>query len=188
MLILNKKIHEGWHRDCYLHPSDKNKIIKIQKDKNTDLLKLDIINYKKTKEILGDFGVKCSENLVDTNIGKGIVCELVKDDDGSISQNLDYFFQNNKLSQDYINKLNSFTKLLIKNDLFFFDVANAANFLVQIKNGKQYLRFPDLKRFNNSNLPIKINILNYLPKFFSRLKLKRRFKKLYDYLEIDFKF
>lgn len=187
-LILRNKIHEGWYRDCYLHPDDENKIVKIQKNKKDDLLKLDIFNYKKTKDALGNFCVKYDENLINTNVGKGIICELIRDDNGDISRNLDDFLQNDTLSKDYIKDLYLFSEILLKNNLFFFDVANAANFLVQIKNGKQHLKFPDLKRFNNSNLPIKINTLEYLPKFFSRLKLKRRLRKLYNYLGIKYKF
>ena len=47
MLELKEILDSGWYRDCYLHPNDKNKMLKVQKDGKDELLLVDLQNYKK---------------------------------------------------------------------------------------------------------------------------------------------
>lgn len=72
-------IAEGDKRKVYKHPSNQNKVIKIDKINNDDyLLESSYIEYLKNNNIqVPDYFVQC-EQIIDTNLGKGYVYPYIK--------------------------------------------------------------------------------------------------------------
>ncbi|WP_133406385.1 YrbL family protein [Parashewanella tropica] len=111
MLIINESLYiaKGTHRCCYIHPHDDNLCIKIplnkqgkqskniQKALNREhkyykRLSSRNISWKHLSEYKGD---------IDTNLGKGSIYQLIKDDNGLVSKSLEYYLQNPSLIKDY---------------------------------------------------------------------------------------
>ncbi|NLY03442.1 MAG: putative lipopolysaccharide heptosyltransferase III [Campylobacter sp.] len=177
-LVLTEFIGGDSKRYTYVHPFDKNRCVKVLIDKEAEDFNMkDSEIYDFLGEIMGDFVPKHESGFVDTNMGKGIVSELIRDENGEISQNLTNYLKNNKF--DLHEELDKFVTLLIKNDLYFYDF-NLNNFLVQKTASGKKLRFIDLKSFKNSRSALNLERSD----FFAKKKLRRRVKKLYEILGI----
>ncbi len=104
MLILDEKmlIAKGDDRTCYFHPHDKNLCVKIL-HQNTDIS----VNHREIKyyhhlikkniswDMLARFNC-----VARTNLGEGMVFELIRDADGSVSKTLDHYL---RLDQESMN-------------------------------------------------------------------------------------
>ncbi len=149
MLVLKKFIGKGATRICFEHPVCPEKCVKVAvRFRDADKLKAELKTYFYVKSYLGEYVPNYDNPLADTNLGKGLVCELLRDDDGSYSRTLADYWVKNKISADLVSQLRFLGYHLIAHDLFFYDF-NLQNFVVQIKNGRQYLKYTDLKSFNN---------------------------------------
>ncbi len=94
--ITTPPIGEGEDRIVYIHPTDKNKAIKLVKPNRlhkqsereikyyNKLLKRKNISWKHIPKFYGE---------ISTNKGKGFVVELIRDYDGNISKNLDFYIK-----------------------------------------------------------------------------------------------
>ncbi|MDD4556446.1 MAG: YrbL family protein [Alphaproteobacteria bacterium] len=180
MLILENCIGNGAVRECYIHPFDKSKCVKVlSSSKDYRILKREIKYYPYIQAILGDFIVEYENELVQTNKGLGLVCELLRDDNDELSKPISSY----KMDKELKTELDFFVYNLIQHDLFFYDF-NLKNFVVQIKNGEKKLKFIDLKSFesNKSWSFLKMEIL--IPQL-ARTIMIRRIKRLYQMLGIE---
>lgn len=178
MLELKEILDSGWYRDCYLHPNDKNKMLKVQKDGKDELLLVDLQNYKKILALcveIQKFLPKIENELIQTDKGKALICEIIRDDNSQISQNLEVYIQNHTLSKNLATQIDTFLKLIRKYNINLFDIINMKNFLVQIKNGEENLFFIDFKRLNSTD---KENNFCFKLPFISKFKLFRRSLRL----------
>ena len=134
MLELTELIGKGATRECYAHPFDKEKCVKVfqnpQKARNAFLEELNV--YNKVHPILGNFICHYGSELVETNKGLGLISELIKDDDGKISKPLVSYVISGQMVPQIAQEINKFSQLLQENDLFFYDF-NLMNFVVQKK-------------------------------------------------------
>lgn len=130
-LILTEKhfIARGGERDCYQHPLDSTKVIKImyQKDGvyayggNRNNLEYEYYTFLEKSKISFSQISKCYD-FVDTNLGKGLVFDKIIDYNRKISLTFEQVINNNKFND---NK----EKLLIKdlkdyifnNNILFID-------------------------------------------------------------------
>lgn len=86
-------IGEGSHRICYQHPEDLNLCIKIGEINSKESLReRECYQVLKKRTISWD-ALSHFHGLVETNLGKGAVFELVRDYDGAISQSLEYYLE-----------------------------------------------------------------------------------------------
>lgn len=145
------------------------------------LLKRDLAAYKAVKPILKDFLPYYHEELVNTQLGPGLMCEIVKDDDGSVSRRLTEYIDKKVLTKRTIAQLGIFAKLVTENGIPFYDM-NPNNFLIQFKGGKQRLLYVDLKYYGIYKPWIYLHLENYIPAI-SRMIVKRRLKRLFDWVE-----
>lgn len=94
MIILTELIGKGATRDCYQHPTDANKCIKIlSRPQNISLLARELKYYPLIRQTMGNFTARYDNQLVETNRGPGLVCELFRDDDGSIQNRLTFMWK-----------------------------------------------------------------------------------------------
>lgn len=184
MLRLSKFIGKGAVRLCFEHPEDENKCIRVTvKYKEEHLLEQELETYQKIKSYLGDYLVKYDDKLVDTTLGKGMVSELLRDDNRQYSKILGYYVYNKELKEKIIEQVIDFARKLVANDIFFYDF-NLENFMVQIKDGEPKLKFTDLKSFKKYKPWTYLKLEKFI-KPLARHLMKRRMKKLFIYLDID---
>ncbi|MBR1777231.1 MAG: hypothetical protein IJ752_01420 [Alphaproteobacteria bacterium] len=181
MLILEKCIGKGAVRECYVHPTNKNKCVKVLlKKKDCPVFEREFKNYSFIKEFLNDYIIDYDKDLVETNKGFGMVCELLRDDDGTVSKMI---FEH-EINDEIKKGLDLFVYQLLEHNLFFYDF-NLNNFVVQIKDGKKKLKYIDVKSFerNKSWCFLKLeNIFSLL----ARIVMIRRLKRLYKELGFNF--
>jgi len=88
-------IGKGANRYCYQHPQDANKCIKIGIDQNSPNDKLEKKYYQLLlkRNISWNMLAKyCGEE--NTDLGKGLVFELIRDFSGQVSNTLEYYTEN----------------------------------------------------------------------------------------------
>ena len=188
MLILNKFIGHGATRICFEHPQDVNKCVKIATSpQNTKLLPKEIKTYFSIQSYLSEYLLKYENKLIDTNQGPGLVCELLRDEDGSYSKPLDYWLFQNKMDAEIISQLWHFSYCLIEHDIFFYDF-NLKNFIIQKRNNHKFLYYTDLKSFENykSWTFLKLEkIITSLARYLMIKRLRRLFKTLKISINMD---
>ncbi|WP_312239740.1 YrbL family protein [Pantoea sp.] len=123
MIKLEKKIGSGRHRDCYRHPEDESKCVKIlynPQDGGFKEVKRETGYYRKrARQIKQCRSVPNFHGKVNTNRGEGYVFDLVRDYDGEISKTLEHYLKNEAISQAQLqNKLYD-----LRNDLIAHNIA-----------------------------------------------------------------
>jgi len=173
---MNKILHldnsllfnEGAMRRCYCHPDNENKCLKIAK--GHDLInEHDLESCTAVKAILNQYIAVYDAALADTNLGKALVCEFIRDSDGQPSQSFAEYRKTQKTNQQLTDQFLDFFDLLQKNDLFFYDL-NPKNFIVQRTKNREHLKYTDLKSLGKTKTALALEKTPY----FARKKLKRR--------------
>lgn len=180
MLILKKKVGVGAVRECFEHPTDKGKCVKVLlENADPSVFRKEFEIYSAVKDVLNDFIVSCEKEPVETDKGTGMVYDLLTDDDGEVSKMIfDY-----KNDADIKRELDSFADRLLKNNLFFYDF-NVNNFRIQIKDGKKKLKYIDLKSFRRYKSWCFLKLENVFD-CLARIIMKRRLKRLYRDLGLE---
>lgn len=154
MFFLTKEllINEGTNRACYSHPSDYLKCIKIDIRENKET-ENELKYYRKLKksnvpfEMISEF-----YGYEQTNLGKATVFELIRDDDGKISQEMDKFLDNNSVDdiEKILKHLPLLKKYIFDNKIYVKDL-NPVNVMYQIKKKSNRLVIIDGLAHSNYN-------------------------------------
>lgn len=183
MLRLSKFIGKGATRICFEHPEDPNKCIKVAvRPKDNAVLEKELKTYFLVRLYIEEYLITYDHKPVDTNLGKGLVCELLRDDDGSYSKSLDYYLSKGPLDDEIVSQIWHFSYSLVEHDVFFYDF-NLKNFIVQIKGGHKFLHYTDLKSFENYKSWTFLKLEKIIMPLARYLMIKR-LKRLFDILEI----
>lgn len=94
MILLNASgfVGKGLHRECYIHPNDKQLCIKIVVVGDLSESKREQSYYK----LLQKRGINWNilprfHGVIETNMGAGAVFDLIRDFDGQVSRTLEYY-------------------------------------------------------------------------------------------------
>ena len=169
-------------RKCFIHPEDPEKVIKIVR-KRPGLGKRDA-NWKEWRHY--QFLIKRHPQLdyistyhgfVETNLGRGLLSDCVRDFDGRVSSRLEKVLSGHG-QYDLLavhDALERFCQKIIARNIQLFDL-NQFNILIQrLPDGACKPVSIDIKgRYNNYEF---IPISTYIP-YFSRIKLRRRCRRL----------
>ncbi len=182
ILKLSKFISKGATRICFEHPKDKSLCVKVvSRFKDEYILQKELNIYNQIKYVLKEYLVEYKDKLVDTNFGKGVVCEVLRDDNNEYSKTLSFYKE--ALDDEVINQLWHFAYKLIEYDIFFYDF-NLNNFIIQIKQGKKKLYYTDIKSFNHYKPYVYLRIERFIP-FIARHIMIRRLKRFFYNIGID---
>ena len=128
LLILNDDLFlgEGRKRRTYSHPTDKYLCIKISSQRGLRSARREIGYFKrlhwygKSFDKIADF-----KGTVETNFGKGDMYELIRDYNGEISKNLDYYFSLNDkyITSKILKSIEELRAYLIKEYILISDLA-----------------------------------------------------------------
>jgi hypothetical protein len=179
-------IAESKTRVCYLHPHDPGKVIKIVRKKPA-FWKQDANQkewrhylYLKRRHAKLDF-MATYHGFVETNLGRGLVSDCIRDGDGSVSARLEEALANpERYNLAAVAKaMDRICQTIIAKNIQLFDL-NRYNLLIQIlPDGSLNPISIDIKgRYNNYEF---IPISTYIP-FFSRRKLRIRCQQLMQML------
>lgn len=174
-------IAKGGERNCYFHPSDNNKVVKVvhRKEKHNEQNKLEDKYYKYLKEqnIPLTHLSKCY-GIVSTNIGEGLVYDYVLDYDLKASKTFKYFLENKIFSKSIELKLvDDLKKYLFEYDILFIDVDLSNLFCQEYEKNKFRLIIVDGLGARRLNWRFYLYLKS---KFFSRYKIKKQWKKFYN--------
>ncbi len=184
MLKLSKFIGKGESRICFEHPDNRNKCVKVSvRHKESHLLEKELKNSLKIKPYLGDFILNYEKKLVDTDQGVGLVCELLRDDNGECSKALAYYLARGEFDDELKKQVWRFYYNLLAHDVFVYDF-NLGNFMVQIKNGRKYLKYTDLKSFENCKSWTFLKLERVFP-FLAHFIMHRRLKKFFSVIGLS---
>jgi hypothetical protein len=180
----NDLIAQSKTRWCYLHPQDPAKVIKIVRKKPV-LWKQDANQkewrhflYLKRRHAKIDF-ITTYHGFVETNLGRGLISDCIRDADGTVSTRLENVLAN-PAPYDMVSLESSLDRLcrnIITNNIQLFDL-NRYNILIQVQaDGACRPISIDIKgRYNNYEF---IPVSTYVP-CLSRRKLRIRCQKLMD--------
>ncbi len=100
--------NKGSHRECYIHPDNKNLCIKVVFDtehrKRAASREKKYYHHLQKRDISWNMVPKCYGE-VDTSKGLGVVFDLITDHDGQVSKTLTYYFESGELTGEGIKKL-----------------------------------------------------------------------------------
>jgi hypothetical protein len=98
-------IAEGTDRKCFRHPDDESRCVKVlHPDTETDRFWREIRYYSRLQRRAVDFRhLTPCRGLIETNLGKAAIFDLVLDDDGRISRSMAYYLaENDRRFNDWI--------------------------------------------------------------------------------------
>lgn len=179
MLKLERIINKGGRRLCLYHPEDSGKCVKVAMNhRHVWQLQNELNAYKKIKDELRDFLPEYEEELVPTNLGPGLVCELITDDDGEPSQWLYHYIREQKLTPELEAQLKRYAEIVTEKGIPLYD-PNPCNFLIQNKGGTLRLVFSDMKSYNDYKPWTYLHLEKYIP-WLQRRIVKRRMEVLFQ--------
>ncbi len=176
-------LSRGMERECYEHPTDPGLVIKIplsSRHRKCQANDDELRGYQllKSDNIPLDFISHCY-GYIDTDLGKGLLCDCIRDDNGEVSLTLwDLLIDQDDCDVRYIKKvIQQLCDDLIKYQVWIFDL-NLKNIVLRKNRDGFYQPFIiDLKgRSANTEL---IPLSRYIP-YFSLKKLKRRSRQLIE--------
>lgn len=183
-VVLEKDMLIGRGRDraCYLHPLDPNKVIKVSIVENDKQSRREPKYYSKlqNRNINWD-AIARYHGKIPTNLGEGLVFDLVKDFDGSASKSITYYLENKVISQEQINNLLSGIKdYLHNNGIITRDIS--ANNLLYRRETETDGKLVIIDGLGNNEL---IPLSNFFD-FLAQKKIKRKWSTLITKLKKDF--
>lgn len=130
-LILTEEhfIARGGERDCYQHPLDSTKVIKVMYEKdgvyayggNRNNLEYTYYTFLERSKISFSNIARCY-NFVETNLGLGLVFDKVCDYNGNISIAFSRLIRQNKFDKEFeLLLIEELKEYIFKNDILFID-------------------------------------------------------------------
>ena len=189
MIELNKDLFlaQGGERDCYIHPDDKSKLIKIMHSKNnTEQNRVDEIYYNilNKKNILFTNIPKCY-GYTETNLGKGLVFDRIMNYDGTSCKSFRYMIAHKLISmEEQIKLIDDLRKYLFDNKILFVDTS-LTNILYQKKNENESSLII-IDGLGAKRMGFKF-CLYRLSNFYTNYKIKKQWKKFITSYKSDIK-
>ena len=184
----NLLIAKGGERDCYIHPEDKTKVIKVLHKNgihnNQNKLEYSYMKYLKKKGSNLSSITDCY-GYVKTNIGKGLVFDRVLDFDGVPSKSFRYYLANKliplKEQEILINELKEY---LEENLILFVDTSLTNIFCPKIDENSYKLVIVDGLGAKRTGVKF---VLYKMSKSYTKYKIKRQWEKFMKMYEKDVK-
>ncbi|WP_207680877.1 YrbL family protein [Desulfonema magnum] len=180
IIIKTPPIGKGIERECYIHPDDSGKIIKISSLAPEIQTKREISYYKqlRKRKKMNWNHIPKFYGEVSTNKGDGFVVELIRDFNGEISENFSFYIKKNGLDF-YRKELETLKNYFINERVMFNYDISPDNLLLRRINKSE----SELVLIDALGDVVFINAFDYFNYFFKNKVLRRwsRFeKKIYS--------
>ena len=172
--IISEPIGTGRERACYVHPEDPRLAIKMPMGEVSDQTQRDLKFYAKLKKrgLKGIPHVPDYHGLCDTNLGRGIVVDLVRNYDGEISRPLNWYLAQGVPIEEFDQFLQELKQSFLQNLIIFNHDMTIGNLLFQ----KTSTASARLVAIDGLGDVVAIDWLDRFP-FLVRRKIKRRWKR-----------
>jgi hypothetical protein len=133
LIITSEPIGKGRERICYVHPEDPHRAIKIPHGSNTEQTRRDIAFYRKLEKrgLTQLKHVPSYYGWAETNLGKGIVVDLIRNCDGQISASLKWHLNQGVPIMEFEPCLEELRESFLKKQIIFNHDMVMSNLLVQ---------------------------------------------------------
>ncbi len=124
-------VGNGKERNCFVHPEDPEKAIKIVHADTEKQTKRELSFYKtvRRRKNVSFKHIPRYYGKVDTNLGRGYVFDMIRDYDGRVSRSLLWYLQEGRPLSDFKKDLKKLKKYLLENQLIFNHDMYAGNIL-----------------------------------------------------------
>jgi hypothetical protein len=169
--ITSRPIGRGKERACYIHPDDPRKAIKISMGKVRDQTRRDIRFYRKLgrRTISENPHIPGFYGLCETNLGEGMVVDLIRNYDGEISRPLNWYLAQGAPIEEFDAYLEELKHSFLQNLIIFNHDMTIGNLLFQ----KSSSRSARLVAIDGLGDVVALDWLNWFP-FLVRRKIERR--------------
>lgn len=174
LTITADPIASGKERSCFLHPQDPAKIVKISTGGEDTQSRREIVFYRELMQRREfDYShLPRFYGVVETNLGPGLVLDLICDADGRISRSLQWYLENGLDLAEAESLLRDLKKYLLDNLVIFNHDLFSGNLLLQKSADDNRLIMID-----GLGDVVSIRWLNRFPSH-ARGKIERRWKRL----------
>lgn len=133
MLQINTDpVGKGKERACFVHPDDPQKAIKIPHGDTSEQSRREIKFYQKLHKRDGkDPHIPNFYGLCETNLGQGIVVDMIRDQDGGISRPLNWYLAEGYPIEDFEPYLDELRQSFLQNLIIFNHDMTVGNLLFQ---------------------------------------------------------
>ena len=172
--ITAEPIGKGRERACYVHPEDPRLAIKMPMGEVSDQTQRDLKFYRKLKKrgIKGIPHVPDFHGMCDTNLGRGIVVDLIRNYDGEISRPLNWYLAQGVPIEEFDQFLQELKQSFLQNLIIFNHDMTIGNLLFQ----KTSTASARLVAIDGLGDVVAIDWLDHFP-FLVRRKINRRWKR-----------
>lgn len=175
-------IARGWHRECYRHPENPNRCIKIVVNGDDVETRREQAYYRFLQKRLNDWrAIPRFYGNIDTNLGSGAEFELVRDADGSVSRTLAHYLEDKGLLYQHFPSLISALKALyyyqLENNILTMSIKPMNLLLQHNTDGNSSIQIID--NLGNADF---IPIANYF-KPLGKAKIKRKWHRFNQALQ-----
>lgn len=183
--ISSRPIGKGKERACYIHPEDPRKAIKISMGKVNEQTRRDIKFYRKlARRSTGENRhIPKFYGLCETNLGKGIVVDLIRNYDGEISRPLNWYLAQGVPIEEFDVYLEELKHSFLQNLIIFNHDMTIGNLLFQ-RSSTSSARLIAIDGLGDV---VALDWLNCFP-FLVRRKIRRRWARfiarVYQTLEV----
>jgi hypothetical protein len=180
--IISEPIGQGRERACYIHPEDPRLAIKMPHGKVRDQTRRELIFYRKLKKrgIRGIPHLPDFHGLCETNLGRGIVVDLIRNYDGEISRPLNWYLEQGVPIEEFKEFLDEMKQSFLHNLIIFNHDMNIGNLLFQ----KSSTSTAQLVAIDGLGDVVAFDWLDYLP-FLVRRKINRRWKRFIARMDLS---
>ena len=175
MLQINTDpIGQGKERSCFIHPDDPQKAIKISTGGIDAQSRREIKFYQKLKRrnVTGNPHVPGFYGLCETNLGQGIVVDLIRDRDGNVSKPLNWYLGEGYPIEAFEPYLEELKQVFLRNLIIFNHDMTIGNLLFQKVSDNQ----AHLVAIDGLGDVVALDWFDALP-FLVRRKIKRRWSR-----------
>ena len=133
MLQINTDpVGKGKERACFVHPDDPQKAIKVAHGDISQQSRREIKFYQKLYKRSGnDPHIPRFYGLCETNLGQGIVVDMIRDQDGEISRPLNWYLAEGYPIEDFEPYLDELKQSFLQNLIIFNHDMTVGNLLFQ---------------------------------------------------------
>lgn len=175
--ITTDPIGKGKERSCYVHPEDPRMAIKICHGDVREQSKREIRFYRKLSKQVADREnhIPKFHGLCDTNLGKGIVVDLIRNYDGEISRPMNWYLAQGLPIERFEACLEELRYSFLQNLIIFNHDMTIGNMLVQ----KSSLTEANLVVIDGLGDVVALDWLNLIPAL-ARRKIERRWDRFIE--------
>jgi len=172
--ITRKPIGMGKERMCFVHPEDPRLAIKISTGGVDEQSKREIRFYRKLQKRGGvdNRHIPGFHGLCETNRGRGIVVDLVRDYDGQISRPLNWYLAQGFPIEEFEPHLEELKRSFLEQLIIFNHDLTVGNILVQKTSAARFR----MVAIDGLGDVVALDWLDYFP-FLVRRKIRRRWQR-----------